>query len=913
MVKKKLKHSIVIIGILILVATVCYLCIGKNTILTNAIQKSKALFSPNEEDGSITYNTAGDDSANYIDGDTSGEKSRWIKNGDTWTYTFYVDDPNAEWYVYEDSSTLMEGYTGDHTEYNADKLFTEEILTEFTPSADMTVTQNTNGNNVYTWLDSENSYKVIDNGDGTYKKVTTKLSLTVTNYKVSENETNKTETIHYGDLTINKIVKNSQGTVLSANEDTTNFIFTITLTADDNHKGLVEGTKVYGDVVFKNGVGTVSLKAGGNITISGIPEDLSYSVVERTVDGYDKTCETSYYGKIDEDTPGVVTYVNTQKPRQSPSGQGGSGVESFVNVTIKKVVTGNSEVEENYDFEIALDNLKPDATYTLSNGSTFTADSVGSANVTVSLGNNQTVIIENIPVGSKYKVFEHAGDFISSYLITDSNNIGSINNSANSNTKVNTALATNTETADEGENVTITFTNKKVITQNLKIEKTVTDDEDTNSYLFEIQFANMEEGTSFNSTVGKVTADSNGKADLTIYLAGGENAEFYEVPVGTTYTIKELASSSIASYTITDANNGNNIASASGANTISKKALSTEIETVNQGEEATVTFTNDTVNQEPDSVSTSIGLTKSVVKPDGSVIEDCNEEFTFEITAGDVSYPAPEKATVTVKGNGEASFGTITFDKTGTYTYKIVEKAGNSDIYKYDEAEYVITYEVTNPEGLLEISKSVKKNGFEAGTISFTNILSKFDVIIFKSDESNKPVNGAKLQILDNENNVVKEWITGKDIINPLIIKLAEGTYTLHEVEAPNGYEEAKDVVFVVDGNGKVSVNGEEVTEVVMKDPKVKEEEPVDPGKPDEPTTPDEPITPNEPSEPDEPTNPDKPEQPEEPENKDEEKPTPTPDKPNSPQTGDNIVIAVVIGILAIMVFVVTKKKSKKV
>ena len=189
MVKKKLKYSIAIIGILILIATVCYLCMGKNTVVTNAINKGKALFAPTEtqaDDGSITYSTVGDDSANYIDGDTSGEKSGWVKNGDTWTYTFYVDDPNAEWYVYEDSSTLMEGYTGDHTEYNADKLFTEETLTEFTPTAEMTVNQNTNGNNVYTWLDSENSYKVIDNGDGTYKKVTTKLSLTVTNYKVND-------------------------------------------------------------------------------------------------------------------------------------------------------------------------------------------------------------------------------------------------------------------------------------------------------------------------------------------------------------------------------------------------------------------------------------------------------------------------------------------------------------------------------------------------------------------------------------------------------------------------------------------------------------------------------------------------------------------------------------------------------
>ena len=74
----------------------------------------------------LTFNTSGDDSANYVDGNTDGEKSHWVKNGDVWTYTFYVDDPNAQWNIWEDSETLMEGYTGDFTESNVGTLFTEE-------------------------------------------------------------------------------------------------------------------------------------------------------------------------------------------------------------------------------------------------------------------------------------------------------------------------------------------------------------------------------------------------------------------------------------------------------------------------------------------------------------------------------------------------------------------------------------------------------------------------------------------------------------------------------------------------------------------------------------------------------------------------------------------------------------------
>ena len=720
-------------------------------------------------------------------------------------------------------------------------------------------------------------------------------------------------------MIINKVVKNSEGTVLSSSEDATNFVFTITLTADDNHKGLVEGTKVYGDTVFKNGVGTVSLKAGGSTTISGIPEGLSYSVAERPVDGYDKTCDTDCYGVINEDRPGVVTYVNTVKPRQTSGGQGGSVADSFVNVTLKKIVTGNGEVEESCGFEIVLDNLKPDATYVLSNGTSFTADATGSANITLSLGNNQTVTVQNIPVGSKYKVFEHAGDYVSSDLITDSNDVGLIGNSANANTRVNTALATNTETADEGEDVTITFTNKKMVTQNLKLQKTVTDDKDTNSYIFNIEFANMEEGSAFNSTVGKVMADSNGKADLTIYLAGGESAEFYAVPVGTTYKITEFASGSIASYTVVDENNGTNIVSATNANTVAKKALSTEIETVNQGEEVTVTFTNDTVNQEPDSVSVSLGLSKTVVKPDGTALNECNEEFTFEIIANEDSFPMPENSEVKVIGNGDASFGTITFDKTGTYTYKVVEKARNNDNYIYDDTEYTLVYEVTNPEGLLEVSKSVKKNGFEADNIIFTNTLSRYDVAIFKADEDKKAIYGATLQIIDSEGNIIKEWMVSKNEINPSIIKLAIGTYTLHEVKAPEGYELADDIEFVVNDDGSVSVDGEVVVVVIMKDPKVEGNEPVDPSNPGEEPG-DKPA--DEPAKPD-----DGKENQEDPskqddskaENKDavsektEEKPNKVKEIITNAQTGDKVMICIaVLAVAGIVLFISFRRKAGK-
>lgn len=763
MKKKILKSSIVAIVILI-IAIVAGIVINKKDItLSSVFGRTQTALDGSETSGTesgenYTYNTDGDDSANYIDGDTNGEKSHWVKDGDTWTYTFYVDDPNAQWYIWEDADTLMDGFSGDYTESNVGTLFTEETLTEFTPDTSKMQSKVVNGKTVYAWLDNENAYKVTDNGDGTYTKITTKLSFTITNTQEGVQPPAEVET---GSLTISKIVKDSEGNVLTEAEDSTRFQFTITLLAGTADSTLIEGTKIFGNVVFKNKIANITLKAGGSVTIPDLPVGVSYNITENEITGYSTSCDSDY-GTITKDSESTSTFTNIKEQTSGGSEDepGGGGEipddpnQKYVDITIKKSVTGNNEANEEYIIEVELNNLTANKTYQLSNDTSFKSDSEGSANVSVKLSNNQSVTIKDIPVGAKYKAFEYAGDYVSSYVITDSNNKGLIANTSNRNSKTNTSLATATETADEDENVTITFTNKKTVTQNLKLTKVVTDDEDTNSYMFDIEFGNMEENSSFNSTAGKVIADQNGKAELSVYLTGGESVEFYNVPVGTSYRVKELASSSIASYTIVDANGGNKIAKVSDSNTKAKKSLSTDIETVNQGEDVTVTFVNDTVNVSEeesvqDSVQVSLGVTKAVVNSDNETIEDCEDTFSFELTANDEKYPMPEgtnRKSVTIKGNGTASFGTITFTETGTYTYTVTEIAGNADDYTYDTSKYTITYEVINPEGLLEVTKTVKKNGFNSDVIAFTNKTDKYE-----EDEHDNPVNPDKPSDSDKE------------------------------------------------------------------------------------------------------------------------------------------------------------------
>ena len=72
-------------------------------------------------------------------------------------------------------------------------------------------------------------------------------------------------------------------------------------------------------------------------------------------------------------------------------------------------------------------------------------------------------------------------------------------------------------------------------------------------------------------------------------------------------------------------------------------------------------------------------------------------------------------------------------------------------------------------------------------------------------------VEGAKLQILDKDGNVVEEWVSGKE--PHTVYALAPGEYILHEEQAPTeqGYVRAEDVPFTVEETG-------EVQKVEMKD-----------------------------------------------------------------------------------------------
>ena len=69
-------------------------------------------------------------------------------------------------------------------------------------------------------------------------------------------------------------------------------------------------------------------------------------------------------------------------------------------------------------------------------------------------------------------------------------------------------------------------------------------------------------------------------------------------------------------------------------------------------------------------------------------------------------------------------------------------------------------------------------------------------VIINKLDDDGNYLPGAVLQVLDSEGLLIAEWTSTDD---SFAILLPDGTYTLHEVSAPEGYIKAEDKTFTVE------------------------------------------------------------------------------------------------------------------
>ncbi len=114
---------------------------------------------------------------------------------------------------------------------------------------------------------------------------------------------------------------------------------------------------------------------------------------------------------------------------------------------------------------------------------------------------------------------------------------------------------------------------------------------------------------------------------------------------------------------------------------------------------------------------------------------------------------------------------------------------------------YTLT-EIMPPDGYVT-AESIKFTVEDTGEVQKVEM--KDDVTkaeISKTDIAGKELPGAKLEILDEDGNVVESWTSEK---KPHYIEMLPiGKYTLHEETAPDGYLLAEDVEFEVKDSGEV-------------------------------------------------------------------------------------------------------------
>lgn len=153
---------------------------------------------------------------------------------------------------------------------------------------------------------------------------------------------------------------------------------------------------------------------------------------------------------------------------------------------------------------------------------------------------------------------------------------------------------------------------------------------------------------------------------------------------------------------------------------------------------------------------------------------------------------------------------------------------GTAHTVRLTEGTYIL-HEEKAPDGYnkaQDITFTVNKDGtFKIGdngdtvtSIDMVDTLITGSVSIRKVDaaDTTKDLSNAHLVITDANNKIIAEWDT--DGTTRSISNLTPGKYTLTETSAPDGYKVADPIKFTVENDGKITVNGKEVTTIVMED-----------------------------------------------------------------------------------------------
>ena len=225
-------------------------------------------------------------------------------------------------------------------------------------------------------------------------------------------------------------------------------------------------------------------------------------------------------------------------------------------------------------------------------------------------------------------------------------------------------------------------------------------------------------------------------------------------------------------------------------------------------------------------------IVREIESPSGYILSD--KEYAVSISEdGEVIEITTENKPITVEiskrdvyGNELVGAEMVLENADGEKVDKWTSDGTNHIVSKLGAGEYVLK-EIAAPDGYI-IATDIKFNVDVYGNVTVENVDSTavsdngYPLIVMVDDTTKVRISkrdittgeelpGATLQIIDEDGNVVEEWVS-TDEAHFIEGKLIAGKeYTLRETIAPDGYEIANEIKFTVNADGSV-------TEVVMYD-----------------------------------------------------------------------------------------------
>ena len=225
-------------------------------------------------------------------------------------------------------------------------------------------------------------------------------------------------------------------------------------------------------------------------------------------------------------------------------------------------------------------------------------------------------------------------------------------------------------------------------------------------------------------------------------------------------------------------------------------------------------------------------IVREIESPSGYILSD--KEYAVSISEdGEVIEITTENKPITVEiskrdvyGNELVGAEMVLENADGEKVDKWTSDGTNHIVSKLGAGEYVLK-EIAAPDGYI-IATDIKFNVDVYGNVTVENVDSTavsdngYPLIVMVDDTTKVQISkqdittgeelpGATLQIIDEDGNVVEEWVS-TDEAHFIEGKLIAGKeYTLRETIAPDGYEIANEIKFTVNADGSV-------TEVVMYD-----------------------------------------------------------------------------------------------